>query len=152
MQCPECGSENLYDNRRENDERIARGEKPRPDWKCKACDHVIWRPKAQAGRKPAAQQKQGFSVGGPLPGEEPDERTAAVVDVLSRMDKTLTDEEKARSLGRLVKMHRVIAQEWLKDELPLYQAGTNPLGATPELAQKSIDTIFIAATREGLHK
>lgn len=142
MQCPECGSENLYDNRRENDERIARGEKPRPDWKCKDCGHVVWRPKGQAARKPAAPVKQGFTSGPRLPGEEPEQEQPR--------EAPADAEAKAKVLGRLIKMHRLIAQEVLKDELPLY--GTAQLGATPEVIQKGIDTIFIAAVGAGLYK
>lgn len=45
--CPKCGGTNLWDNRAENAARAARGEKARPDFKCKAqgCDGVIWPPK-----------------------------------------------------------------------------------------------------------
>jgi hypothetical protein len=44
--CPKC-SGRLWDNRKENDVRELKGEKLRPDWKCrdKECDGVIWREK-----------------------------------------------------------------------------------------------------------
>lgn len=50
--CPKCQGK-MFDNRAENDERAARGEKLRPDWKCRSrtCDGVIWRPK-QTGTAP----------------------------------------------------------------------------------------------------
>jgi hypothetical protein len=49
--CPKCGGR-CFDNRAENDARAARGEKLRPDWKCRAreCDGVIWREKKTATR------------------------------------------------------------------------------------------------------
>lgn len=45
--CPKCGGTQLYDNRAENAQRVARGEKARPDFKCRKrdCDGVIWPPK-----------------------------------------------------------------------------------------------------------
>jgi hypothetical protein len=64
-ECPKCGKGNLYDNRAENDARAARGEKLRPDWKCRdrACDGVLWRPKPG----PSDRVKPGReSEGGPL--------------------------------------------------------------------------------------
>lgn len=45
--CPKCGGA-CWDNRQENDARLAKGERLRPDWSCKdkgKCDGVIWRPK-----------------------------------------------------------------------------------------------------------
>lgn len=46
-ECPKCGGE-MYDNRRENDERQKKGQKLRPDFKCRdaACEKkggLIWR-------------------------------------------------------------------------------------------------------------
>lgn len=54
--CPKCGGADLWDNRAENDARAARGEKMRPDYKCKksGCDGVIWRPKEGKAAKPRA--------------------------------------------------------------------------------------------------
>ena len=71
MQCPKCTG-NMYDNRAENDARLARGEKMRPDWKCKdkACDGVIWREKGAAAPKPAAPAapaKAAYSAGPHIP-------------------------------------------------------------------------------------
>jgi len=47
--CPKCSGD-LWDNRAENDARLAKGEKLRPDYKCRdnACAGVVWRPKAAA--------------------------------------------------------------------------------------------------------
>lgn len=80
MQCPKCQG-NTYDNRAENDARLAKGEKMRPDYKCKNkdCDGVVWRPKegwgaaapapvAAAPRAASPVAKQPFSAGGPIPG------------------------------------------------------------------------------------
>ena len=72
--CPKCGGQ-VYDNRAENDQRLARGEKLRPDYKCRdrACDGAIWRPKnGQPAPRAAApaQTKQAYSAGGPLPYEQ----------------------------------------------------------------------------------
>ena len=44
MRCPDCGSE-VYDNRRENDERRAEGKKAMPDFKCiklRECGWKVW--------------------------------------------------------------------------------------------------------------
>lgn len=51
--CPKCGAANMYDNRSENDARAARGEKLRPDWKCRqrGCEGIIWRPKPSATKR-----------------------------------------------------------------------------------------------------
>lgn len=62
MNCPKCGGA-TFDNVKENDARLAAGEKIRPDYKCrdKDCGGVVWRPKdgqrvAGVPAKPAAQQ------------------------------------------------------------------------------------------------
>ena len=39
--CPQCGSD-IWDNFEENNEREARGQKRRPDLKCKKCDWIQW--------------------------------------------------------------------------------------------------------------
>lgn len=78
MQCPKCQGP-TYDNRAENDQRVAKGEKMRPDFKCKDknCDGVLWRPKEGWGAAPApapTTAKQGFSAGPHIPaidGEHP---------------------------------------------------------------------------------
>lgn len=71
MNCPKCGGV-CYDNRAENDARLAKGEKLRPDWKCKDknCDGVRWREKGAAAPRaaaPAAPAKQGYSSGPYIP-------------------------------------------------------------------------------------
>lgn len=68
--CPKCGSPNLWDNRAENAERVARGEKARPDWKCKDrnCDGVIWPPKGGRAAAPKPNGKQPISIGAPIAG------------------------------------------------------------------------------------
>lgn len=70
MDCPKCGG-NTYDNRAENDARLAKGEKMRPDYKCKDknCDGCVWRPKegwgakAATPAKPATASKEAHSSG-----------------------------------------------------------------------------------------
>lgn len=79
MACPKCGGP-CWNNVRENDARIANGEKARPDFKCKnrACDGAIWRPKNGNGRPPVqAQTPQPISYGDPLPGEYPPQPLSA---------------------------------------------------------------------------
>lgn len=70
MNCPKCQGP-TFDNTAENAQRKARGEKLRPDYKCrdKNCDGVIWPPKGPAASRPAAapQAKQGYSSGGHIP-------------------------------------------------------------------------------------
>lgn len=41
MDCPDCG-EAVWDNRAENDAREERGEKRRPDFKCRKCEWIQW--------------------------------------------------------------------------------------------------------------
>lgn len=63
--CPKCGGK-CYDNRAENDQRAARGEKLRPDFACRdrACNGVIWRPDGKKkGGASASSAKQAVSVG-----------------------------------------------------------------------------------------
>lgn len=64
--CPKCDGP-MYNNVAENDMRVARGEKMRPDYKCKktTCDGLIWRekvdvPKAMAGRERALANDNDF--------------------------------------------------------------------------------------------
>ena len=62
----------MYDRREKNNARLAKGEKLRPDWKCrdKNCDGVIWRPKDSAAPRAAAPAaKQAYSSGPALPYE-----------------------------------------------------------------------------------
>lgn len=47
--CPECGSA-MYDNRKRNDEREAKGQKRQPDFRCKnykdedgGCSGIVWK-------------------------------------------------------------------------------------------------------------
>jgi hypothetical protein len=65
--CPKCGGR-CWDNRAANDARLAKGEKLRPDWKCrdKTCEGVIWRETAKGAgtRKPASREKQPLDIGG----------------------------------------------------------------------------------------
>jgi hypothetical protein len=53
--CPICQGP-TYDNRAENDARLAKGEKLRPDHKCRnrSCDGAVWRAKPGAPPPPAA--------------------------------------------------------------------------------------------------
>lgn len=50
MECPTCGGP-TFDNRQQNAQRIANGEKPRPDFKCKDrdCGWVKWGPRPKKG-------------------------------------------------------------------------------------------------------
>lgn len=74
--CPKCAGV-MYNNVAENDARLAKGEKLRPDFKCKnkSCDGVIWRPKTAA--KPAYNQtaRQPISHGPTMPWEEEQQQT-----------------------------------------------------------------------------
>lgn len=54
-ECPSCGA-GVYDNRSKNAERVAKGEKPMPIFKCKSdCGWIKWPP------RPAGQSRGGFS-------------------------------------------------------------------------------------------
>lgn len=57
MDCPNCGSE-MWDNRAKNRERVAKGLKPTPDFKCKSCEHVIWPPKDGYSANSVGAKKQ----------------------------------------------------------------------------------------------
>jgi hypothetical protein len=52
--CPKCGGKDMWSNVEENRIRAAKGEKLRPDWKCKdrSCDGVLWPPKVKAAQAP----------------------------------------------------------------------------------------------------
>jgi hypothetical protein len=58
MQCPQCSGD-VYDNTVKNAERIAGGQKPMPQFKCKdqACGWVKWPPKEkkEGGGKPTRE-------------------------------------------------------------------------------------------------
>lgn len=53
MQCPKCEGQ-MWDNRQQNVERVAKGLKRTPDFKCKneECGHVIWPPKDKTATAP----------------------------------------------------------------------------------------------------
>ena len=74
-ECPKCGGSEFYDNRAENAERVARGEKARPNFKCKnrSCDYAQWPPKQANGRPPVQQapkpQAAPSAYVGDLPGD-----------------------------------------------------------------------------------
>jgi hypothetical protein len=82
--CPKCGGSNMYDNREENAQRVATGQKARPDFKCKTagCEGVIWPPRngaaPRAAARPASTTKQPTNIGGPLPWEEQETGSAPV--------------------------------------------------------------------------
>ena len=52
MDCPTCGND-CYDNRQQNQTRVAEGRKPMPDFKCKDkdCGWIKWGPKPAKGQK-----------------------------------------------------------------------------------------------------
>jgi hypothetical protein len=85
--CPKCGGQELYDNRAENAERVARGEKARPAFKCKdsACAGVIWGPKSSPAKASPVKVAQSF---GTLPGDEEEAqelRQATTVDAFDEI-------------------------------------------------------------------
>ena len=70
--CPKCGGSTFFDNRAENMDRIAAGQKARPDFKCKAvsCDWVQWPPKnGHAAAPKPAPPKVAYNTPVALPGE-----------------------------------------------------------------------------------
>lgn len=64
VKCPKCGGAAMYDNRAENDARAERGEKLRPDFKCRTrgCDGVIWRDEKKEGSKEAPKDAKAAPV------------------------------------------------------------------------------------------
>ena len=75
------------------DNRETKKNPKAPDYKCrdKACDGVIWPPKpGQRSPVSAPPAKQGFSSGGPLPGEEEGppvwDDTSSVLPSMSQLD------------------------------------------------------------------
>jgi hypothetical protein len=61
--CPRCNGP-MWDNRADNDAREARGEKLRPDWKCRSrtCEGVYWRGQWPAQTTTAAPAKAAASA------------------------------------------------------------------------------------------
>lgn len=133
MQCPKC-SGSMYDNREENNARIARGEKMRPDWKCKDknCDGVVWRPKEGAAPKAApAPAKAAYSAGPHIP---------AIDDG--------SDALPLEKLDHLFRVYGVIEDHVLKTSVPKFTKAD--VGTTPESVAAQIATLLIAAQKAGV--
>lgn len=60
-ECPSCGTKPVYDNRAKNKERVAKGEKAMPEWKCPKCDWLKWAPRlaGQGGGRSFSRAPQG---------------------------------------------------------------------------------------------
>lgn len=142
MNCPKCGGL-TYDNRAENDGRLAKGEKMRPDFKCKKkeCDGVVWRPKEGWGAAapvavaapapaaaPTAPVKQAFTSGGPIAG----------------LDDALPTEK----LDRLFAVYSIIEDHILATSVGKFNKAD--VGTTPESVAAQIATLLIAAQKAGV--
>jgi hypothetical protein len=128
----------MYDNRRENEQKRAKGDATRrPDFKCKdkdGCGGVIWPPREKAAPKGAAK---GAQAGAPSANGTP--------------APPKTKEQKRAELAALAQLHRQCAQAVLARTVPVLAEGTDALGCTPETVAALINTLFIAADRRGLH-
>jgi phage RecT family recombinase len=102
--CPKCGA-GMYDNRKENAERKARGEKPRPDFKCKnrQCDGVIWH-----------QEKEQPSESAPSAGDQPPPPDEDLV-----LDQQLLEDEARQASPPGSKSHAVPTPGKIQDALDL---------------------------------
>lgn len=64
MQCEKCGSD-VWDNTQKNQQRVANGQKPFPQFKCRdqSCGWVKWPPKNQGGGAQAQSGANGGTAG-----------------------------------------------------------------------------------------
>jgi hypothetical protein len=87
--CPKCQKGGMWDNRAENVARRNRGEKERPDFRCRdrACDGVIWPPKDAAQSDAFDQTETG---GPPEPATSTRRAAPAQVDPLVHRGGTST--------------------------------------------------------------
>lgn len=141
--CPKCKG-GMYDNRAENDERVARGEKLRPDYKCKQrnCDGVIWRPKNGNGQGavPTPIPVSQASYGGPHVPAIDGPYSAPQVPV-----PTPPPVQPPQPSDNLFDMYKEITGWVLRDIVPLY-AQSN-VGASPESVAAMVATIYIQASK-----
>ena len=102
-----------------------------PDYKCRdrSCDGVIWPPRNAA--RPAAQVKQAYSAGGPLPYEE------APADALPH-----------EKLDHLFRVYALIEDHVLATSVPKFTKAD--VGTTPESVAAQIATLLIAAQKVGV--
>lgn len=70
--CKNCGNREFYDNRMEQDQKMAQGQKIGPDWKCKNPDCTkpgVWRPGSYDYNQ--ARDQGPAATAPPAPAEEP---------------------------------------------------------------------------------
>ncbi len=139
MNCQICGGE-TFDNVAENAQRKARGEKLRPNYKCrdKNCTWVQWPPKdgaRPAPKAPAANAKGAYSGGPHIPGldDEPD-----------------PEGDDARADERLAKMKTLYTDCYIHaSDLAHGQFGKDVSDAA---VGSMTATLFIQACDAGLHR
>lgn len=137
--CPKCGGSTFFDNRAENAERIAQGQKARPDWKCRnqSCDWVQWPPKTGATKPfPKPPAKVAYNTPVALPGEFDGHEDEETADLNAHTGRGMVDD----GFGAL--MAQCVAEAFAA-----WESATKKypeIGYSGDNVQGSANTLFIA--------